>query len=141
MLCSGGAGPSSAVHSVWARQGGALATCCPTPGSGDAAGCYGNSNSSACCAVLGGAGGARQVSRFDMELRDKARAGTIPYSLIHLQRANHSATLVERSGYGKEIWIIGGQNNEEVFQDCWVLEVDNALTWRQVHIRWEASSP
>jgi len=31
--------------------------------------------------------------------------------------------------------VIGGQTNDSVMQDCWVLELDNQFAWRQVHLR------
>jgi hypothetical protein len=42
---------------------------------------------------------------------------------------------VERGGGGREIWVIGGQDNESVMQDCWALELDDGMAWRQVHVR------
>jgi hypothetical protein len=50
------------------------------------------------------------------------------------QRANHSATLVEGSDGAPEVWVIGGQDNDSVMQDCWALEVET-MAWRQVHPR------
>ena len=54
-----------------------------------------------------------------------------------LQRANHSATLVERGGGRRELWVVGGQTNESVLRDVWVLQIDldGRLSWRQVHVR------
>ena len=61
------------------------------------------------------------------------------------QRANHSATLVERPGGGKELWVIGGQTNDCVMRDCWALDLGppgarggGGGAWRQVHVRCAA---
>jgi hypothetical protein len=52
------------------------------------------------------------------------------------QRANHSATLIERglSG-GRELWLIGGQTNDDVIAEVWVLELDCGFLWRPIHVR------
>ncbi|KAI8467037.1 MAG: hypothetical protein J3K34DRAFT_45907 [Monoraphidium minutum] len=65
---------------------------------------------------------------------------TIYEELPFVARANHSATLVEAgpSG-GREIWIVGGQTNDDVVGDAWALELDGQLAWRQVHVRDERS--
>jgi hypothetical protein len=37
---------------------------------------------------------------------------------------------------GKEIWLVGGQTNDDVVADCWALELGgNQFAWRQVHVR------
>ncbi|KIZ05759.1 hypothetical protein MNEG_2195 [Monoraphidium neglectum] len=64
---------------------------------------------------------------------------TIYEELPFVARANHTATLVDEgvSG-GKEIWLVGGQTNDDVVADCWALELGgNQFAWRQVHVRDE----
>lgn len=51
-------------------------------------------------------------------------------------RANHSATLVERDGGAREIWVIGGQTNDDVINEVWALELDSGFAWRRVDIRY-----
>jgi hypothetical protein len=86
-------------------------------------------------------GGRRGAYFYDDVLRYDAHKHSweaLPERLPSGARANHTATLVERGPGQREIWVVGGQNNDTVARDVWALELlggGGQHAWRRVDVR------